>query len=254
MRINLNGVQITVANLNKSISIMQKNIGKSGYICLPNAYVLAKAEKNKLLSAILNNSMATFPDGKLLELLAKLKGYNEVSTVSGYYLLEYFLNNDKTSHYFYGTNDQTLNKLKKRIYQLHPKANLIGFKEAPYLGLDEIKNNLKIKSDLIEIAKLSPDILWIGLSSPKQDYIMHYYHNLFESTILVGIGAVFDYYSGVVKISPEWVKRCGFRWLYRFFREPLRMYRKTFQLFIFSFKIITKTVALKLWKYSHGRK
>jgi len=246
MRINLNNIEVSNVNLGKAILLMQENIGNSGYICLPDAFVLSLAEKDPKLSLILNNSIASFPDGKLLELLAFIDGYKEFKTVSGYFLLEFFLKDTNISHFFYGSNNKTLNKLRNRIYTLYPKANVKGFKEAPYLGIEEIKDNSEILLDIKEISNLSPDILWIGISSPKQDYLMYHYNQYLNNTLLIGIGAVFDYYSGVVKKSPEWMKRFGLRWLYRFFREPARMYRKTLIALIFSMKMVSKATLKKM--------
>ncbi|NJK85295.1 MAG: WecB/TagA/CpsF family glycosyltransferase [Bacteroidales bacterium] len=73
---------------------------------------------------------------------------------------------------------------------------------------------------------MNPDIVWIGISSPKQDCMMYHYHTFLQKGFVVGVGAVFDYISGKHKISPEWMKKLSLRWLYRLLQDPGRLWKK----------------------------
>ncbi len=245
MRIKIAKSQINYVTFDSAYNLIRDNIGLNGYICLTDAYVLATACKDQFLNNILNNSYATFPDGKLLQIIAKINGYYNIDTISGYFLMEKFLKSSKVKHYFYGSTEHTISELESQINRKYPLASVLGFKSAPMIELSKIKSSQILSQDLTEIARLSPDILWIGISSPKQDYLMYHYKEFFNNTLLIGIGAVFDYHSGIVKKSPEWVKKIGLRWLYRFFKEPFRIYKKTYTLFIFSSKIIIETIFRK---------
>ncbi len=226
-RINVFGTQISIINLNKARELIY-NLAKSttGYICLPDSYVIVLANKNKKLRNILKNSLLTLPDGQPSVIYAKSQGVEEMSSVSGFWLVKYLLNTD-LSHYFYGSDSEELKKIESRINTEYKKANVLGYKSPPWVDLEDIEINSQILSDLSEINMLKPNIVWIGLNSPKQDYLMAHYSELFDSTVLIGIGGVYSYLSGEMKISPEWVKRMSLRWVYRIIQNPRRIFKKT---------------------------
>lgn len=231
-RIQVGAIQINNINPNSALKyiadILATKNTTNRYICLPDGYVLALSNKSKKLQSILNNSAATFPDGKILEKVAHLKGFKSVSTVSGYYLLEHFIGKPEISHFFYGGSNESVRALIAEIKRKHKKPNISGYKSPPFVQLEEIENNEAIQEDVINIKDLKPDIVWIGISSPKQDFLMADICKHMPNALLIGVGAVFDYYSGRVKKSPEWIKKIGLRWLYRLIKEPKRMFNKEF--------------------------
>ena len=70
-----------------------------------------------------------------------------------------------------------------------------------------------------------PDIVWIGLGTPKQEKWMAHHFGLIEATAMIGVGAAFDFHSGNVKWAPSWIRIVGFEWIYRLIREPRRWRR-----------------------------
>lgn len=210
--------------------IKNNNLQGGQHIAFVDTFTVSFAQKNKELKHILNSAWYTLADGKPIEFLAKRKGLKDLSTISGYWLLRSLLKSD-LSHYFYGTYESELNKMITKIMTEYPKAKIKGWKSPPILSTEDIFENKLIKTDMDEISKLNPDLLWIGLSSPKQDLLIYKYKNVFSDTILLGIGGVFDYFSGRIEKSPEWVKRVGLRWLYRLIKEPKRLWKKYFVVF-----------------------
>jgi N-acetylglucosaminyldiphosphoundecaprenol N-acetyl-beta-D-mannosaminyltransferase len=174
------------------------------------------------------------PDGKPSQIVGNLKGHKKVKTVSGFHLCNALLTTSLT-HYFYGANKEVLMKIKNNLNSSFPNATILGFKEAPFVDENQIKNNLQIKKDIDHINSLKPDLIWIGLSSPKQDYLMHYFYHDFNKSLLLGVGGVFLYLSDEKMKSPEWVKKIGFRWLYRLAKEPARLGPKVFRTLKFLF-------------------
>ncbi len=217
-------VAISSINQEQAINLLEKfNRESSSYICFPDSFTIFSAKNDPKLKAILNNSWLTMPDGKPLELYAKRKGFTNVTTVSGFWICKALLDKSETTHFFYGSRPEVLQNLKVKLKEEFPKARILGFKSPPFISLNEIQSNKNINEDMDFIAKLNPDFLWIGLSSPKQDYLMSHYYSLFKSSLLLGIGGVFEYLSGDVKKSPEWIKKLGLRWLYRLLKEPKRL-------------------------------
>ncbi len=217
-------VAISRINQNQAIDILKKASREApSYICFPDSFTIFSAKKDPILKFILNRSWLTMPDGKPLELYAKRKGLKDVTTVSGFWTCKALLEKSEATHFFYGSRPEVLENLKVKLEKEYPEAHVLGYKSPPFVSLNEIQNNKEIKKDMAVIAKLNPDFLWIGLSSPKQDYIMAQYYSLFKSSLLLGIGGVFEYLSGDVRKSPEWIKKIGLRWLYRLIKEPKRL-------------------------------
>ena len=77
-----------------------------------------------------------------------------------------------------------------------------------------------------EINKAAPDIVWVGLSTPKQELWMDAHRSRLTAPILVGVGAAFDIHAGTLKQAPPWMQRRGLEWLYRLLREPRRLWRR----------------------------
>ena len=236
-------VEIDLLNLNEVENfLLTYNYTDSGYICLPDVYTISCAHKNIEIRNALNQSILTLPDGKPLTFLAKKNGYSNTETVSGFWLCKRLLNSN-LSHFFYGTNDKVLEKIREKIKNEFPNSTILGYKAPPQVELSNISNNKLIEDDIKYINALSPDIIWVGISSPKQDLLMHYFHNKFDRGLMIGIGGVFDYLADVVKISPEWIKMLSLRWLYRFMQDPKRFIKKNLSNFSFLFSSIIKKVS-----------
>ncbi len=217
------GTHINATNLMEVTELMRNyNYSKTGYISFPDSSVVAAAQKNDALRNILNNALLTLPDGKPSELYAKLKGHNDVSTVSGFWLCKHLLDS-KCRHYFLGSTDDKLEKIKSYIEKEHPKSQVLGYRSPPFQPVSYFEQGNLLESEMEEINRLKPDLVWIGLSSPKQDFLMKFHAPALQHGVMLGVGGVFDYLSGDVKKSPEWVKKIGLRWLWRLSKEPKRL-------------------------------
>jgi len=225
-RISIFGTRVSTTNIENApgqIRTLCKT--KSGYICLSDGYVIVMASKNKKLQDILNSSLLTLPDGSPLAIYTKIKGLKEISSISGYWLVKKLMQTE-LSHYFYGSSQPELEKIQDNLTKEYPEAKILGYKSPPWVSLDQLENNKTILSDIREINKLKPNLIWVGMNSPKQDYLMAYYSQYLDNSIMIGIGGVYDYLSGSMKISPEWVKRLSLRWVYRIVQNPRRIFKK----------------------------
>lgn len=232
-RFSIFDIQLSKTNLKETfVFLSAKNLEKSEYILFPDLSVISEATHNEKLKKIINEAYLALPDGKPSEFIAKIKGFDDVGTVSGYKLILKLLQESSCTHFFYGsTNDKLLNIQSFLSKYDQEEEKILGYKSPPFLALNEIPGSSKIREDLEEINKLNPDFIWIGLSSPKQDYLVYHHHHLLDSSYLMGVGGVFDYLSGEVTISPEWMKKMGIRWLYRLWKEPKRLFPKYRKIF-----------------------
>jgi N-acetylglucosaminyldiphosphoundecaprenol N-acetyl-beta-D-mannosaminyltransferase len=76
------------------------------------------------------------------------------------------------------------------------------------------------------VRSLQPDIIWVGISTPKQEKFMARYLPILDTKLMIGVGAAFLFHSGAIRDSPQWVKRAGLQWLHRLFQEPARLWRR----------------------------
>jgi N-acetylglucosaminyldiphosphoundecaprenol N-acetyl-beta-D-mannosaminyltransferase len=247
MRINLFGISVSKINLKETLQLLSKyNYSETNYICLPDLSVIIAAQKDKKLAQILNNSFLTLPDGKPLEFMGKIKGGRGISTVSGYWLIKKLLVSD-LKHYFYGGSIENTQLMVEKLKIEFKESRIIGFASPPLLNLYEIEKNASILRDIDRINALQPDIIWVGISSPKQDYLLYHYNKQLNHGIMIGVGGVFDYLSGATKKSPEWIKKIGLRWLYRLLQEPQRLWKKYFFAFLGLFILVTKMILLNIY-------
>jgi len=226
-------------------NIINYNFNSPKHIALPDSSVVAASINDPQLRRILNKTWLTLPDGKPIEIIGRRKGFKGTRTISGYWICEKLLNSTLT-HYFYGSeSDKQINLIINKIKKIHPKSIILGHKAPPIIDLNEIDNNRQIKTDIMNINLLSPNIVWVGISSPKQDYLISTYLNSFGNSIIIGMGGVFNYYLSENKRSPEIIKKIGFRWLWRLIVEPRRLWKKYFNVFYYLSKPFIKEFIIK---------
>ncbi len=213
------------------LAFLSESKNRKGYVCFPDIYNILRANEDETLKNIYDSATLTLPDGKPSEFLLHRKGYKNAVTISGYWLCKKLLNTE-LSHFFYGSSDNNLKLMMNNIKKEFPGANIAGSKSPPFLEENQIAGNAVIKADLENIRKSKPDIIWVGISSPKQDLLMYYHNSAQEGTIMIGVGAVFDYFAGKAHMGPEWIKKLGLRWFYQLLMDPKRYYSRLAYIFL----------------------
>ena len=226
------GSKISLTNSTNVLNLIQNyNFDKRNYICFCGLLEILQSYTDDEFQGALNKSFSNPLHSRLLEFYLNRKGIRDIEAVDTVELFKKLLNENLT-HYFYGSTDTTLMKIKTKIECDYPNAKIIGYKSAPYVTLNEIKNNYTIKKDIECISSLNPDIVWIGIGGWKQDLLMQNYIEYLNRGLMIGVGAVFDMFAGNIKHSPRWIKRIGLRWLYFLIQQPLYRTSKYINLFI----------------------
>jgi len=115
-----------------------------------------------------------------------------------------------------------------------PKLEVVGTFTPPFRTLNADEE----KSLSAQVGAARPDIFWVGLSTPKQEKFMAEFLPKLDATLMIGVGAAFDFHSGRVRQAPRWMQRSGLEWFYRLCCEPRRLARRYFRnnpLFVWSF-------------------
>ena len=125
-------------------------------------------------------------------------------------------------HFFYGGAPGVAEALRDRLKVRFPRLQIVGCYTPPFRPL-----NTEEEQELQESVQTGkPDILWVGLSTPKQEEFMAEFSPRLNSTLMIGVGAAFDFHSGRVKQAPRWMQRSGLEWFFRLCCEPRRLWKR----------------------------
>ena len=230
-RYNVLGVSISALTLSQTRDFILEARGKTrcGYICLGTAHGLTEARRDPQLRRIYNDALLTTPDGMPLVWL----GPDGTERVYGPDLMLAVCDAGRSGglrHYLYGGVPGVAAELATRLQTRFPGLEVVGMFTPPFREL----NASEAEALRSQIAETRPDVIWVGLSSPKQEKFMARYWRDLDAGVLIGVGAAFDFHSGRVRQAPRWIQRSGFEWLFRLCTEPRRLgprYLKTNPLF-----------------------
>ena len=125
-------------------------------------------------------------------------------------------------HFFYGGGPGLAERLAERLGERFDGLQIVGTWSPPFRDLTAAEELAMID----RIASSKPDIVWVGLSTPKQERWMARYIGRLPAAVLIGVGAAFDMHAGVKKQAPPWMQRSGLEWLFRLATEPRRLWRR----------------------------
>jgi N-acetylglucosaminyldiphosphoundecaprenol N-acetyl-beta-D-mannosaminyltransferase len=171
----------------------------------------------------LNEADLVVPDGMPLVWLGRKNGFKIKRRVYGPELMETFCREtgSKYRHFFYGGAPGVPEQLAKVMEERH-KIRIAGCWSPPYRALTDAEE-VQLKE---RIASAAPDVLWVGLSTPKQERWMHAHRGAIPVPLMMGVGAAFDFHTGRVKQAPKWMRENGLEWLFRLIQEPKRLWRR----------------------------
>ena len=124
-------------------------------------------------------------------------------------------------HFFYGSSEETIEKLRKELTERYPGIDIVGMYSPPFRELTKEEDKEAIEM----INKTDPDFVWVGLGAPKQERWMYKHQNKIKG-LMVGVGAGFDYFAGNINRAPMWMQKMNLEWLYRLIQEPRRLFKK----------------------------
>lgn len=221
------GVKIFETNLDQACHFIEERISKkeSAYICIAPVATVVDCQKDPDYLNVINQSAMTTPDGMPIVWLGRWKGYKNVERTYGPDLLKHFcaLSEKKGyRHYFYGGTEETIALLKDKLKTKFPDLNIVGMYSPPFKKTHALED----PGIIAEINALKPDVLWIGLGSPKQDFWMHQHKDKLKVGVMIGVGAAFDFMAGTKKQAPRWMQKSGLEWFFRLCSEPRRLWRR----------------------------
>lgn len=190
-----------------------------------NAHSFNISKKDENFQHALKNSDVLIPDGISIVIAMKLLLGRNIKKIAGadlFYFEMNRINSRKGKCFFLGSNDEVLKKIKERAVKEFPNVTIEYF-SPPYRSQfyeDENKKMIEL------ISNYEPDVLFVGMTAPKQEKWTYSQYDLIKAGHICCIGAVFDFYAGTKKRAPRWMIGIGLEWLYRLFKEPKRLWRR----------------------------
>jgi N-acetylglucosaminyldiphosphoundecaprenol N-acetyl-beta-D-mannosaminyltransferase len=198
--------------------------GNGGYVCFSTVHMVMESHDNAEYGAKVNGADVIIPDGMPLVWMQKLQGAKDANRVRAndlMIMLCAFAEQSDLTVGFYGGQQRVIDGIKERAKVDYPNLKIVYAFSPPFRPLTDVED----AEITAEINRKKPDLLFMGLGCPKQENWMAAHKNRVD-TVMLGVGASFDFYAGNVKESPEWLGKFGLEWLFRLTQEPKRLWRR----------------------------
>ena len=223
-RVNVLGVGVSAITIADALTLIDRWIatGSNRYVCVTGVHGVMESQRDSALRDIHNRAGLVAPDGMPLVWLSWLSGHRYVERVYGPDLMLACCRVSVSRgyrHYFFGGAEGVPERLAARLGERFAGLKIAGAWSPPFRELSAAEEQEMI--DRIAVAR--PDIVWVGLSTPKQERWMARYVGRLPVPVLIGVGAAFDFHAGLKRQAPRWMQRSGLEWLFRLASEPRRL-------------------------------
>jgi N-acetylglucosaminyldiphosphoundecaprenol N-acetyl-beta-D-mannosaminyltransferase len=224
--------EIAAGGIEECVDTIARSIGETSELrwlaCLnPHSYVIAREDPD--FRQALCEADLLVPDGAGVVMTSRFVGRPVHERITGsdiFHGVHDRLNRrGGASVFFLGSTEEVLADIRRRMAADYPNLRVAGTFSPPYQAefgqadLDEM---------IAAIDAARPDILWVGMTAPKQEKWVLQNKHLLQVKFIGAVGAVFDFYAGRVKRSPVIFQKMGLEWLPRLIQEPRRLWRRNF--------------------------
>lgn len=186
---------------------------------------IVSAKENRKVAETYASSTMTIIDGMPIVTIARKKGLicdRCAAPDIMPHIFEKGVTQGKTHYFFGGKNDDVLKKLRENLERDYPGIQIIGMYSPPFRPLSKEED----RQVCDEINTLHPDFLWVGIGAPKQEMWMKEHQEKIRGTVMLGVGAGFNFFAGMLDKAPEWMEKASLEWLFRLTREPKRLWKR----------------------------
>lgn len=226
-KIDILGVNISAINMGLALDTIEGWLAerRSRYVCVTGVHGVMECQRDVSLRRIHNQAGLVTPDGMPLVWLSRLKGFRHVDRVYGPDLMLALCERSARRgyrQYFYGGAEGVPEQLADTLRRRFPRLKIAGTYSPPFRPLTPEEDEAVVE----QINATAPDIVWVGLSTPKQERWMAAHVGRLNAPVLIGVGAAFDFHTGRKPQAPRWMQRAGLEWCFRLLTEPRRLWRR----------------------------
>lgn len=226
-RCNVLGIGIHAVNLDSAEAIIAATIDARtpSYVTVTGVHGVSIAHEDPGFHRILYNARLCTPDGMPLVWMGRLQGYREIGRVYGPDLMLRLCDHGRARgwrHFFLGGKPGVADELARRLADRFPGLEVAGCFSPPFRSLSAAE----IEHLCLSLRASHPHVLWIGLSTPKQERFMAAHLGKFPVPLMIGVGAAFDIHAGLLPQAPRWMRHAGLEWFFRLCVEPRRLWRR----------------------------
>ena len=216
--------------------------GRRECVTITNPHSVLLCHRDEEMRRATETAALTLPDGVGIVVAARVLRYQHSGRVPGPSLVLRLCDWGRQHgyrHYFYGGKEGIAERLAERLSGMYPGLEVAGTYCPPFRQLTEEED-----AEVVErINAACPDVLWVGLGAPKQEKWMAAHAGRVEATVMIGVGAAFDFHSDNVKWAPAWIRNIGMEWAYRLAKEPGRMWRRNLDSPLFLLRVLGQRAA-----------
>lgn len=224
-RVNILGVGVNPVTLPQAVTQISTWIENRSraYVCACTVHTVMECRRDEQMYRAVNGAGLAVPDGMPLVWLSRAASRRPVSRVYGPDLMLALcqLSLERGySHYFYGGAAGVPEQLADKLQARFPGLRIAGVCSPPFRSLNPAESD----DIATQINQAAPDIVWVGLGTPKQDLWMAEFRPRLAAPVLIGVGAAFNFHTGLIPQAPLWMQRSGLEWLFRLSQEPGRLW------------------------------
>lgn len=226
------GIPIYDKSINDAVSEMIEGLTngtspKNACISATGAHGLIVAHQTPAFKTILENFYWNLPDGMPTVWVGRLKGAKQMQRCYGPDFFKAFMQASAylpINHFFCGGKEGVAYKLQQQCWLQFGNDRINGIYCPPFRALTD--QEMKDLADQINVS--GAQIVWIGLSTPKQELFALKLSEYTKVSYIITVGAAFDFHAGLLKQAPKWMQNMGLEWLFRLLMEPKRLYKRYF--------------------------
>jgi len=221
------GIPVSRVNLTSAVETLidWARTGQAYFVCVRDVHGIMRAQEDPGLLELHGQAGMVTPDGMPLVWVARHRGHGEVGRTCGADLVDALAaasTEPGLRHYFYGGKPGVAERMANVLQQRYPGLIVAGCDTPPFRALTAEED----AAATARIAAARPHFIWVGLSTPTQEFWMRDHVGRIPGATLLGVGAAFDFHSGDVKRAPRWMQKAGVEWLHRLISEPRRLWRR----------------------------
>jgi len=226
-RVDVLGVGVSPITMEQALGTIDDWItaGTPRYVCVTGVHGIMESQRDDQLRRMHNAAGLVTPDGMPLVWWSRRCGFRGTERVYGPDLLLACCERSMTAgyrHFFYGGAEGVADRLVQRLRRRFPDLAVAGTLSPPFYALTPSED----EQIVARINETLPDIVWVGLSTPKQEYWMAQHRDRLDAPVLIGVGAAFDFHAGLKRQAPRWMQQRGLEWAFRLACEPRRLWRR----------------------------